>query len=158
MGNHQVPLHQGSQPGAREVLGLGQLRGAIGVLALLTGACHSAPASPQAAAERFIDAYYIERDHPKALVVATARAAERVSEEAKLVSDGRAAGAGSSAVQPHVYYNLEKQTPRGDQTELEVLLTIDSGGVQLKKRVRLLVVQQGSEFKVGSFSEADLPQ
>jgi hypothetical protein len=115
------------------------------------------PASPERAAERFIDAYYIERDHQKALSVSTGAAADRVQSEAKLVEEARAAGASQSAVQPHVYYNLRKrETGSGDPTLLYAL-TIDSGGVQLKKEVRLSVRKmQDAAYRISYFSETDV--
>jgi hypothetical protein len=114
------------------------------------------PKTPQAVAEAFIDRYYIERDHAKALELATAIAAARVQEEKRLVEEGRAAGAGVSAVQPHVYYALRKISPRGPDVELTYDLTIDSGGASLKKELHLVATRAGDSFKVSFFNETDL--
>jgi hypothetical protein len=113
--------------------------------------------SAEAVAQEFVDAYYIERDHQKALAVSTGVAADRVRTEAKLVEDGKAAGATSSAVLPHVYYKLkQKETTGGDNTLLYAL-TVDSGGVQLKKEVRLRVRKMRErDYRVSYFTEADL--
>jgi hypothetical protein len=114
------------------------------------------PKTAQAVAETFIDRYYIERDHAKALELATGIAAARVQEEKRLVEEGRAAGAGDSAVQPHVYYTLRKISPRGADVELTYDLTIDSGGTALKKELRLVATRAGDAYKVGFFNETDL--
>jgi hypothetical protein len=114
------------------------------------------PRTPQAVAEAFIDRYYIERDHPKALELAAGIAATRVQEERRLVDEGRAAGAGASSVQPHVYYALRKTAPHGRDVELTFDLTIDSGGVPLKKELRIVAFKEGDSYKVGFFNETDL--
>jgi hypothetical protein len=114
------------------------------------------PRTPQAVAEAFIDRYYIERDHAKALELASGVAATRVQEEKRLVEEGQAAGAGVSAVQPHVYYSLRKISPRGPDIELTYDLTIDSGGTALKKELRLVATRVGDGYKVAFFNETDL--
>jgi hypothetical protein len=122
---------------------------------LALAAC-SKPRSPQAIAEAFIDRYYIERDHVKALALATGIAATRVEEERKLVDEARSEGVEASGVQPHVYYKFLKTTPRGPDTELTYVLTIDSGGVALKKELRVVVTPAADAYKVSFFNETDL--
>jgi hypothetical protein len=112
--------------------------------------------SPVSASQEFIDRYYIERDHAKALEVAEGGAAERIRSEKKLLEEGGTGG--YSGVQPRVFYNLEKQQPIGDQTELTYRLTVDSSGVELKKRVRIIVKKVGTGYKVIFFDERDLPR
>jgi hypothetical protein len=107
-------------------------------------------------AETFIDRYYIERDHAGALALATGIAASRVAQEKKLVDEGQAAGAGASAVQPHIYYRYQKTTPKGADQELSYGLTIDSGGVPLHKDLRVVVTQNGADWKVSFFNETDM--
>jgi hypothetical protein len=117
--------------------------------------CHKLT-TPEAVAEAFIDHYYIERDHPQALLLATGIAAARVAEEQRLVDEGRSAGATASAVQPHVYYRLRKVVPKGADSELTFDLTIDSGGVSLQKEVRVVTSRVGEQWKVSFFNESDL--
>jgi hypothetical protein len=113
---------------------------------------------PRAAAEAFIDHYYIERDHPKALALSMAQAAARVTEEERLVRDARTAGADTTQVTPHIYYKFMKEVPKGpDATELSYALTIDSGGVTLKKEVRLVATRVADGYKVSFFNESEVP-
>lgn len=123
--------------------------------ALVLAACGK-PKTPQAVAEAFIDRYYIERDHAKALELASGIAATRVAEEKKLVAEGQAEGAGASAVQPHIHYKFKKATPKGADLELTYDLTIDSGGVPLRKELRVVLSKVGPDEKVTFFNESDL--
>lgn len=109
--------------------------------------------SPQSVSNEFIDRYYIERDHAKALEVVEDGAAQRVRSEKQLVQEA----GGAYGVQPRVFYKLMKDTPREDGgAELDYELTIDSSGVQLKKQVRLVVKKFGEDFKVTFFDEQDV--
>jgi hypothetical protein len=112
--------------------------------------------SPVSVSQEFIDRYYIERDHAKALEVAEAGAAERIRSEKKLLEEGGTGG--YSGVQPRVFYNLEKEQPIGEQTELTYRLTVDSSGVELKKQVRIIVKKAATGYKVIFFDERDLPR
>ena len=82
-------------------------------------------------------------------------AAERVKSEQKLL-DGTSL-AGYTGVLPRVFYNFQKQEPRGNQTDLIYNLTIDSSGVELKKQVLITVARFGQKYKVTFFNERDLP-
>jgi hypothetical protein len=108
--------------------------------------------SPEAVSKEFIDRYYIERDHAKALEVAEDGAAARIRSEQSLLAGAPAA----SGVLPRVFYNLMKQEASGDHTDLTYALTVDSGGVQLKKEVRLVVRKFGPQYKVSFFHERDI--
>jgi len=124
------------------------------ILAICLIGC-SKTRSPVAVSQEFIDRYYIERDHAKALEVAEGGAAERIRSEKKLLEE--VGTGGYSGVQPRVFYNLEKEQPIGDQTELTYRLTVDSSGVELKKQVRIIVKKAGAGYKVTFFVERDLP-
>ena len=104
-------------------------------------------------AQAFIDRYYLERDHPRALELSAGAAAERVASEQRLLFEGGP----SSGPQPKVYSKLEKTVPRGEDTELTYTLTIDAGGLSLRKRVLVLVKKLEGHYKVAFFSENDLP-
>ncbi|MFZ5469776.1 MAG: hypothetical protein ACOZIN_10095 [Myxococcota bacterium] len=110
--------------------------------------------TPQATAEAFIDRYYIERNHSRALELAADGAAVRVREEKKLV-EGNPAGA-YAGVQPQVRYQLVKETPKGEDAELLYALSIDSSGVKLHKELRLWVKKTGGVYKVVFFDERDV--
>jgi hypothetical protein len=111
--------------------------------------------SPEAVSKEFIDRYYIERDHAKALEVAEEGAAARIRSEQSLLADSAAAGA-YGGVLPRVFYNLQKQETKGNQTDLTYGLTVDSSGVQLKKEVRIVVRKFGPQYKVAFFHERDV--
>ena len=123
-------------------------------LLLLVVACDKTR-SPRSVSEEFLDRYYIERKLPRALELAEGGAAERVKSEQRLL-DGMSL-AGYTGVLPRVYYNFQKQEPRGDQTDLTYTLTIDSSGVELKKQVLISVARFGQKYKVTFFNERDLP-
>jgi hypothetical protein len=125
------------------------------ILVLLFAGC-SKSGSPIAVSREFIDRYYIERDHAKALEVAEGGAAERIRSERRLLEE--AGTGGYTGVQPRVFYNLHSERPSGDQTELTYYLTVDSSGVQLKKEVRIVVRKLGSGYKVSFFHDRDLPR
>jgi hypothetical protein len=112
--------------------------------------------TPESAAESFIDAYYLERDPTQALAFVGEGAAERVRAEQKLLSDSGVVGGGP---QPRVFYKRMSATTRGSDDELRYELSIDSGGVKLKKQVVLVLRQQPADklFKVVLFSEVDAP-
>ena len=111
--------------------------------------------SARAASDEFVDRYYIERDHEKALEVSADGARERVAAEKRLLAEN-GQGGGAPEGQPHVYYALKQQAPKGDDTEFEYELTIESGGVKLSKDVRLRVRKLADSYKVIFFAEQDL--
>ncbi len=124
------------------------------LLALLLAACDKTR-SPRSVSQEFIDRYYIERDHRRALEIVEGGAAERVKSEQRLLSES--APAADIGVLPRVFYNFQKQEPRGNLTDLTYNLTIDSSGVELKKQVRITVARFGERYKVTFFNERDLP-
>ena len=124
------------------------------LLPLLLGACDKTR-SPRSVSQEFIDRYYIERDHRRALELAEGGAAERVKAEQKLL-DGTSLASHTGTL-PRVFYNFQKQEPRGEQTDLTYNLTIDSSGVELKKQVLITVARFGERYKVTFFNERDLP-
>ncbi len=111
--------------------------------------------SPRSVSQEFIDRYYIERDHARALQLSEAGAAERVRSEKKLLEEAQVGGS-YGGVSPRVFYNLVKQEPKGQQTELTYALTIDSSGVEMKKQVSITVAKFGESYKVTFFNERDV--
>jgi hypothetical protein len=112
--------------------------------------------SPRAVSQEFIDRYFIERDHGRTLELVEAGAAERVKSEKRLVEEARSLGP-YTGVSPRVFYNLQKEEPRGDKTDLTYALTIDSSGVELKKQLLITVAKFGQQYKVTFFNERDVP-
>ena len=108
-------------------------------------------ASAVAAAEAFLDAYYVERDHGRALAVSADAAAMRVKQEQAL----RAEAGGDYGVQPRVFYKLEREQKRDDQDELTYEVSIDSSGERFKKTVVLRVKKYGEDWKVSAFAERE---
>ena len=115
------------------------------------------PRTPEAVAEAFIDRYYIERDPKRALALATGVAASRVADETRLVNEGQAAGAGVTAVNPHIYYKRRRTVPHGADLEQSFDLSIDSGGVMLRKDLRVVTTSVQGVNKVSFFNESDAP-
>ncbi len=110
--------------------------------------------SAEAVGSTFVDRYYIEKDHAKALEVSADLAARRVQEEQRLLAES---GMSDRGAQPRVFYKLTRQTARGTDVELVYAMTIESGGMKIAKDVRLLLKPAGDSFKVVTFSESDLP-
>src|SRR4051812_20304624 len=108
-------------------------------------------ASPVGTAEAFLDAYYVERDHARALAVSADAAAARVKQEQSL----RAEAGGDYGVQPRVFYKLRREQKGADLDELTYEVSIDSSGVRFKKTVALRVRQYGEDWKVSAFAERD---
>jgi len=108
-------------------------------------------ASPTAAAEAFLDAYYVERDHERALAVSADAAAVRVRSEQTL----RAEAGGDYGVQPRVFYAKRKEQLGPDSGELTYEVSIDSSGVKFKKTVALRLRKYGEDWKVSAFAEHD---
>ena len=74
----------------------------------------SRPKTAEGVAEAFLDAYYVERDHPKALELCDGGAAQRVRTEQKLVAEA----GGAYGAQPRVFYKLTGKKPRDGGQEL----------------------------------------
>ena len=108
-------------------------------------------ASAGAAAEAFLDAYYVERDHARALAVSADSAAARVKQEQAL----RAEAGGDYGVQPRVHYALKREHKVADADELAYEVSIDSSGVKFSKTVVLRVKKFGEDWKVSAFIERD---
>jgi hypothetical protein len=110
-------------------------------------------ASPVAAVEAFLDAYYVEQDHERALAVSADSAELRVRKEQAL----RAEAGGAYGVRPRVFYAKKRQQPApgGGAEELTYEVSIDSSGVKFSKTVVLRVKKYGEDWKVSAFAERD---
>ncbi len=139
-------------------------RAAVNRNALLAGmaagalaACHGGQASsPRAAAEKFLDKYYVELAPSQALPLTSGTAQAQVREVMKLQVEAGPAGAAASAVRPRVYWERLGAPQGGGATELlRYRLRIDSGGVRMQREVAVRVERAGSEWKVTGFTEGE---
>ncbi len=108
---------------------------------------------PDAVGAAFVDRYFVERDHAKALELSADLAARRVKDEQKLLQES---GVGAAGPQPRVFYKLLRRSARAEDTELVYALTIDADGMKLRKELRLVVKPVGQDLKVVNFSENDV--
>ena len=108
-------------------------------------------ASPTAAAEAFLDAYYVEHDHDRALAVSADSAEARVRREKQL----RAEAGGEYGVLPRVFYKHQRRREVDGVEELTYEVSIDSSGVRFKKTVVLRLKKYGEDWKVSAFAERD---
>jgi len=115
--------------------------------------CRSTP-TPESVSEAFIDRYYIERKPSDALPYTVELAHQRVAQEKELLAQTNTGNYGG--VQPRVFYKRLKTEPKGDVTQVLYALTIDAGGVELKKELRIDVVARGQELKISFFNERDV--
>jgi hypothetical protein len=125
------------------------------LLPLSFAGCRNAR-SPESAGEAFLDAYYIERDHQRALGLSADGALARVQREKELLAG---TGGGGTEGAPRVYYSRKAASAGAGpgETTLTYELTIRSPGVRLQKEVQLTVKQDGDGYKVSGFTERDLP-
>lgn len=110
------------------------------------------PKTAEGVAEAFLDGYYVEQDHAKALELCEGGAALRLRGEQKLVAEA----GGAYGVQPRVFYKLSGKKPRGAGQELIYTLGIESGGVKMNKEVHVVAEPRGDAYKVTFFDERDV--
>ncbi|MBI3180599.1 MAG: hypothetical protein HYZ28_00395 [Myxococcales bacterium] len=103
-------------------------------------------------ADGFIDAYYVERDHQRALRFAAEGAKERLLAEKALVQ-----GMPRTGAEPRVFYELVREERLPDGAQLTYSVRVDSAGTDLHKRVLVVVRKLEAEYKVVQFAEIDLP-
>ena len=127
---------------------------AAAAAALIALACTSSDPA-RGAAERFIDAYYVEIDLPRARDEAVGLAQAKVDGQMKLL-EGQASPEGGS--RPSVHYRfLEQQTePDRDRRGFVYELTITAdGGDQVKRRALVTVREDAGAWHAANFQELD---
>jgi hypothetical protein len=127
---------------------------AAAVCALLVLACsQSDPA--RGAAERFIDAYYVEIDLPRAREQTIGLAQAKVDDEMKLL-EGQAAADGAS--RPTVNYRFVEQQDAANRDRrgfiYELTITFD-GRDQVKRRTLVTVREDDGVWHAANFQEID---
>lgn len=124
------------------------------VLAMSAPACsHSDPA--RGGAERFVDAYYVEIDLPRARDEAVGLARAKVDDELKLLTGQEAPEGG---VRPTVHYRLVEAQGEGERDRrgfvFELSIHTDSGD-ELTRRVLVTVREEGGAWRAANFQEID---
>lgn len=123
------------------------------LFALSFAACTSDDPA-RAAAERFVDEYYVEIDLPAAREEATGLARAKVEREMKLLEGVTPAEA---AVRPSIHYRfLEQQGSERDRRGYlyELTITFDSGE-QVLRRALVTVRPEGEGWRTANFQESD---
>lgn len=111
--------------------------------------------TPEAVANHFMQAYYVQIDQGQALEFADALARERLQEELRAVTPLRRGGSFATA-RPDVKYTLSHTQPEGHQVLLYYDLTITPTHVPpIVKKVLVITEQFDEQWKVINFSEAD---
>jgi len=124
------------------------------LLAITTAGC-SQGNTPEAVAERFMQAYYVQIDQGQALEFTGALARERLQQELRAVAPLRRSGSVAEA-RPEVRYTLSRTQPEGRQVLLYYDLTITPRHVPpMLKKVLIITEQLGQQWKVINFTEAD---
>jgi hypothetical protein len=132
---------------------LARLMPLLAVLALVPGCTSDDPA--RAAAERFVDQYYVEINLPRAHEEAVGLARDKVEREMKLLEGISPAEA---AARPSVHYRfLESQADEGgDRRGFLYELTITfGGGDQVQRRALVTVRQDDGSWHAANFQEID---
>lgn len=127
----------------------------LGTLALSAAAACTDLESAEGVAAAFMDRYYVEADHARALLLAAGDAARRIEEEKSLAAQGRAQGAIPQGLQSNVYYQRLRVEPReAGRTDVTFRLRIQpqAGGEPFFKDAKLVMRKDGA-WKVHAFAE-----
>jgi hypothetical protein len=122
------------------------------LLALAPSCTSDDPA--RAAAERFVDQYYVEIDLPGARDEAVGLARSKVEREIKLIQGQPPP---EEALRPRIHYRfLEQQESERDRRGFLYELTISfDGGEQLQRRALVTVREEESGWHAVNFQELD---
>jgi hypothetical protein len=129
----------------------------IAIAASALAACRGGPgSSPQAAAERFLDKYYVELAPSEALPLTRGTAEAQIREVIRLKSEAGPGGEGAGAVRPRVYWErLGASQGEGGVELLRYRLRIDTGGVAMVREVAVRVERVEASWKVTGFTEGE---
>lgn len=131
------------------------VRAALCVLACLVLAAGCTSDDPaRAAAERFVDQYYVEIDLPGAREESVGLARAKVERELKLLEGVAPA---EDALRPRIHYRfLEQQDPGRDRRGFVYELTISfDGGEQVQRRTLVTVREEEGAWHAVNFQELD---
>lgn len=126
--------------------------GVLLLAAMLAGCTSDDPA--RAAAERFVDRYYVEIDLARAHEEAVGLARAKVEREMKLLEGVKPAEESS---RPRVHYRfLEQQEPGRDRRGFVYELTISfEAGEQLQRKALVTVGEEAGAWHAVNFQEID---
>jgi len=129
------------------------LRCAAAIVLLVLAACTSDDPA-RAAAERFVDEYYVEIDLPAARQHAVGLARAKVEREIELLQGVTPAEA---TVRPRIHYRfLEHQDSGRDRRGFLYELTISfDGGEQVMRRALVTVREEQGAWLAANFQELD---
>lgn len=114
--------------------------------------------TPEAVAERFVQAYYVQIDQTQALEFTAALAREKLQRELQLVGPARRGGSVEQA-RPNIEYTRAQTRPEGRQVFFIYALTIKPTQVSpMLKQVLITTEQLGEQWKVINFTELDVPR
>jgi hypothetical protein len=131
----------------------GWIVGTFLIAAVLDGCSHAD--TPEAIAERFVQAYYVQIDQAEAMDYSAALARQRLQEELQTVARIRQGGALTQA-RPQVQYSLARTQVDGSQRLFVYDLTITPPQVpSIAKKILIITEQVGEDWKVINFTEAD---
>jgi hypothetical protein len=124
------------------------------LIAAVLGGC-SRSDTPEAIAERFVQAYYVQIDQAAAVEFTAALARHRLQEELQTVAQIRRGSAVAQA-RPKIEYHLTRTQVDGRQRLFVYDLTITPLLVPpIAKKVLIITEQFGEGWKVINFTEAD---
>jgi hypothetical protein len=123
------------------------------VVSATTAGCASDDPA-RAAAERFVDRYYVEIDLPAARAEAVGLAREKVDKQIKLLTGVSAPESGS---RPTVHYRFLEQQADADRDRRGFLyeLTITFEGDQATRKALVTVRQEDGSWHAANFQEID---
>jgi hypothetical protein len=122
-------------------------------IAIAAACSHDDPG--RAAAERFVDAYYVEIDLPRARDEAVGLARAKVEDQIRLLAGEPAIEA---SARPSVHYRFLEQQKKGAERDRRGFLfeiTISLGGDALTRRALITVRDEGGAWRAANFQEID---
>ena len=132
------------------------LRAGVAIATALLALACSKPDPARVAAERFVDAYYVEIDLPRAREEAVGLARAKVDGQIELLAGQ---GIADAASRPSVHYRFLERQGGGDERDrrgyvYELTITLD-GGEQIQRRALVTVREEANAWRAANFQELD---
>lgn len=130
-------------------------RGRLAAVAfvVLAGSAGCGASGPEAAAQRFLDAYYVQADLGEAVKLVDGLALEKVREQQALT---RGIRADALSRKRQVFYELRRRRDRGEERVVFMYdLRVQGDGGSLRKRALITVARIGERWRVTNFSDTD---
>lgn len=132
-----------------------QWHGLFSVAGLLAATACDDPNDPAELADNFVDAYYVEFDHGRALTMAEGPAAARIEHEQALVASVRQTTSVESSKARVYYEKPERRQVRAELAHHTYVLDIHAGPSPYQRRVMVMTGLKSGRWKVISFRELD---